>query len=515
MRRTGPGSSGCGRACAPPPTISRRCGRRTRIAANRAGAQPPALRPAAALDQPRRLFGPPGLFLLGRFLGADRAQGRRLARRPRSAGPEEARLLAARAARVPRRHPRLARGGARGPWHRLHPRRRRPRRFRRDLDHDRAVACRASSIACPPDALAATFERYWTRVRRSAATAAGSGRPIRPTNGATSAPSSGSAGASGRPTLFDFFMADRRPAAWNQWAEVVGREPREPRFIGDMPHGWVASDYINALLDMLAYERPSDGALVLAAGIPDAWLAGEGHRGRAPAHALRRASATALRAEGDRLRLDLPARGPRRRRAGWCSALATGRRLAGPGSGETEMILPRRHSLQPPLQPRRSPQSMTDYSVSRRLPVGQRDLRLSDRGLAARRRRRDRASGSASPHARHDRERRHRRHRLRPLHRYREDVALMASLGLQGLSLQHRLGARASRRHWHGQCGRPRFLRPAGRRAARRGDRAAAHPLSLGSAGRARRSRRLAQSRHRRTGSPIMARSCSASSTGG
>ena len=67
-------------------------------------------------------------------------------------------------------------------------------------------------------------------------------------------------------------MADRRPAAWNQWAEVVGRDARSPRFIGDMPHGWVASDFINAVLDMLAYERSSDGALVLGAGLPDAWL---------------------------------------------------------------------------------------------------------------------------------------------------------------------------------------------------------------------------------------------------
>ncbi len=74
----------------------------------------------------------------------------------------------------------------------------------------------------------------------------------------------------------DWFMADRRPAAWNQWAEVVGREPRTPRFIGDMPHGWVASDFIRSALDLFAYERPADGALVLAAGVPPAWLDGEG-----------------------------------------------------------------------------------------------------------------------------------------------------------------------------------------------------------------------------------------------
>jgi len=99
--------------------------------------------------------------------------------------------------------------------------------------------------------------------------------------------------------MADFFMADRRPAAWNQWAEVVGRKPREPRFIGDMPHGWVASDFINAVLDMLAFERFEDGALVLGAGIPRAWLEGEGvkvERLRTPYGPL----SYAIRAEGGR-----------------------------------------------------------------------------------------------------------------------------------------------------------------------------------------------------------------------
>lgn len=74
----------------------------------------------------------------------------------------------------------------------------------------------------------------------------------------------------------DFFFKDRRPLAWNQWAEVVGRDYREPRFIGDMPHGWVASDFIRSALDLFAYERAADEATVLAAGIPAEWLAGEG-----------------------------------------------------------------------------------------------------------------------------------------------------------------------------------------------------------------------------------------------
>jgi hypothetical protein len=73
--------------------------------------------------------------------------------------------------------------------------------------------------------------------------------------------------------LADFFMRDRRPAAWNQWAEVVGRNAREVRFVGDMPHAWISSDFIRATLDRLAYERDADGALVLAAGVPREWLA--------------------------------------------------------------------------------------------------------------------------------------------------------------------------------------------------------------------------------------------------
>ncbi len=67
-----------------------------------------------------------------------------------------------------------------------------------------------------------------------------------------------------------------RPRAWNGWAEVVGRDEREPRFIGDMPHAWVSSDYIRSTLDLLVYERDRDHAPVLAAGIPTAWLEGEG-----------------------------------------------------------------------------------------------------------------------------------------------------------------------------------------------------------------------------------------------
>ncbi|MEO5566306.1 MAG: discoidin domain-containing protein [Luteimonas sp.] len=74
----------------------------------------------------------------------------------------------------------------------------------------------------------------------------------------------------------EFFFRDRQPPGWNQWAEVVSRTPRKPFFLGDLPHAWVASDYVRSALDLFAYVRDNDGALVLAAGIPPGWLAGEG-----------------------------------------------------------------------------------------------------------------------------------------------------------------------------------------------------------------------------------------------
>ena len=76
--------------------------------------------------------------------------------------------------------------------------------------------------------------------------------------------------------LLEWFMQFRRPAAWRQWAEVVDHDPRHARFIGDMPHTWVGTDFVRSVQDMLAYERESDSTLVLCAGIPGKWLGGEG-----------------------------------------------------------------------------------------------------------------------------------------------------------------------------------------------------------------------------------------------
>ncbi|MEO6264593.1 MAG: discoidin domain-containing protein [Luteimonas sp.] len=74
----------------------------------------------------------------------------------------------------------------------------------------------------------------------------------------------------------DFFFADQQPRAWNQWAEVVSHTPRKPFFLGDLPHAWVESDYVRSALDLFAYTRDHDDALVIAAGIPVDWFDGDG-----------------------------------------------------------------------------------------------------------------------------------------------------------------------------------------------------------------------------------------------
>jgi hypothetical protein len=68
-----------------------------------------------------------------------------------------------------------------------------------------------------------------------------------------------------------WFMDHRRPAAWNHWAEVVWRDPATPKFIGDMPHTWVGSDFLRSVADFFAYEATPDRSLVIAAGIPESW----------------------------------------------------------------------------------------------------------------------------------------------------------------------------------------------------------------------------------------------------
>ena len=76
--------------------------------------------------------------------------------------------------------------------------------------------------------------------------------------------------------LLDYMLTCRRPANWNHLAEVVHSDPRLGVYIGDMPHTWVGSGYVNAVRAMLVYEE--NGILHLLAGTPEEWVTGEGIR---------------------------------------------------------------------------------------------------------------------------------------------------------------------------------------------------------------------------------------------
>ncbi len=67
-------------------------------------------------------------------------------------------------------------------------------------------------------------------------------------------------------------FADRRPRPWQQWPEILWRDPTWPRFIGDMPHAWISALWIEAVRHLFAYERESDASLVLGAGLPLEWI---------------------------------------------------------------------------------------------------------------------------------------------------------------------------------------------------------------------------------------------------
>jgi hypothetical protein len=123
----------------------------------------------------------------------------------------------------------------------------------------------------PGDALRRTFERYWTffTERRDGKTPWEAFTPYEIRNIGAFVRLGWRERAN---ELLDYFLSYRRPAGWPQWAEVVWRDERTPHFIGDMPHTWVGSDYVRSVLDMLAYERESDDALVIGAGVPAAWV---------------------------------------------------------------------------------------------------------------------------------------------------------------------------------------------------------------------------------------------------
>lgn len=76
--------------------------------------------------------------------------------------------------------------------------------------------------------------------------------------------------------LMDYLLSHRRPQAWNHWAEVINSDPRLGCYIGDMPHTWVGSEFVNSVRQLVVDERGDK--LVLLQGAPAKWLDGAGIR---------------------------------------------------------------------------------------------------------------------------------------------------------------------------------------------------------------------------------------------
>jgi len=104
--------------------------------------------------------------------------------------------------------------------------------------------------------------------------------------------------------LLRFFLSDRRPLPWNQWPEIAWRDRKAPAHVGDLPHTWIAAEYLLAVRSLFAYERETDRSLVLAAGLAPEWLEGSGVQvNRMPtpygslSYSLRRIESQSLRFE--------------------------------------------------------------------------------------------------------------------------------------------------------------------------------------------------------------------------
>lgn len=150
----------------------------------------------------------------------------------------------------------------------------------------------------PPQTLERTFDYYWQEIEKRKA---GDWKAYTPYELRTV----GTFVRTGQPErareLLSLFLKDQRPPSWNQWPEVVYRDLRAPNFLGDLPHTWVGSDFIRSFLDLFAYERDSDQALMLAAGVPDEWIReGVSVKGMPTPWGLLDYS---LKAEGDSVRL--------------------------------------------------------------------------------------------------------------------------------------------------------------------------------------------------------------------
>ncbi|MEX0829912.1 MAG: discoidin domain-containing protein [Nitrospirales bacterium] len=76
--------------------------------------------------------------------------------------------------------------------------------------------------------------------------------------------------------LHEILFKDMRPASWNQFAEVVLSDSRRGVYIGDMPHTWVGSGYVNSVRGLILMEEDKSKTLNLLFGTPREWLVDDG-----------------------------------------------------------------------------------------------------------------------------------------------------------------------------------------------------------------------------------------------
>lgn len=134
------------------------------------------------------------------------------------------------------------------------------------------IAFDPAQASLPPAAVEATFERYW-KASQDRAEGRIAWKDYTPYEWRTVSVLARLGKPERAHAMLDFFMRDRRPLAWNQWAEVVRPGLRDVGFIGDLPHAWVASDFIRSALDLFAFADEDDASLVVGAGWKPEWLA--------------------------------------------------------------------------------------------------------------------------------------------------------------------------------------------------------------------------------------------------
>lgn len=67
-----------------------------------------------------------------------------------------------------------------------------------------------------------------------------------------------------------YALTTARPVAWQQWPEITWIESGVPGHMGDLPHTWIAAEFLLAVRSLWLVEEPR--RLVFGRGLPSGWL---------------------------------------------------------------------------------------------------------------------------------------------------------------------------------------------------------------------------------------------------